>query len=1457
MSKTISQKLPKEETMTKAKTNRLLLLGVLLIALLTMAMGFGISANAEEEVLGTGLIVTATNSGETLIYGEDYTYPANTGLTILSDKAVTIANSDPTAPTSDRIFVDSGVDANITFNGVNIDSSSAAFYISSNSTGDVTITLAEGTENILKSGQSSAGLNKSGISDNAGTLTIQGTGSLTAIGGESSAGIGGSYMNGARNIVIKGGNITAQGGFECGAGIGGGLNGSASDIIITGGSVKAVGGEFYGYYGADIGGGGKSGDVINPITANGTPVTPTLEDGTTPVYLFEIANESDADIVIDGVDFPDKHGDEKKIYAYLSAAYHTVQIGDTSTLYGYIDGAFSKVTEGTDFVVTATNSGETLVFGTDYTYTDVLTVLSDKAITIANAQGVDVTDNCIVVADGVSANITLAGVNIDVFEQDYTAAFQIAENSTGNVTITLADGTTNTLKSGGGCAGLQKNGEYSETLGKLTITGTGTLTATGGIGGAGIGGGNGGNGSYIEISGGVVTATGGDIAAGIGGGSYGSAANITITDKAVVTATGGDGGAGIGGGRNGDLEDIIISGGSVKAVGSTKGGYYAPAIGSGVTSEDGYYYDGAYVIPRLADGRTLGYLLEISNPNGEDIVINGVDFPDSHGSETKIYAYVAGTFHTVKVGDTSTVYEYYNGAFTEMVHGTDLSVSATNSGETLEHGVDYTYSSATGILTVLTDKAITIANADGVDETDDRIFVADGIDADITLAGVNINTSSGAAFAIADNSTGDVTVTLADGSVNTLVSGNNYAGLQKNGADENVGTLTICGTGSLSAQGGTDSAGIGGANNSSTGNITISGGVVVTATGGVGSAGIGGGYGGSAEDITITDNAVVTATGGAGIGGGKRGSATDIKITDKAVVTASGKDGGAGIGGGVDGTLEDIIINGGSVNAIGSYYYEETVGGADGANIGGGVILPPDPYSEPEEGAPVTPTLADGTTPVYLLELDNPNGEDISIDGVDFPDKHGDEKKIYAYVTGKNHIVKFNDTAYLYVFSDGSFAFEDEVKAPTLKVPTTTGKSVGLSWNDLGDTVSYEVYRSATGSDFVKIATADGTSYSDTNVVAGNRYYYQIKAYYSEYDVYVVSDIERVTVLDAPVITKATYGDGTVTLVWDEVPGADSYIVYHADSIGYTTMTVCDTVSATTITLEGLPKGHYLIVEAIDTETGSEGPFSEPVCVTEPVMGKITATARNGKITLTWDEVYGASKYAVYILENGSYVCKSNNVTGTSYTFTGLKNGTKYSFRVKPCAYGAWRTASVTVSATPTSPVPADISTTGGNGKVTMTWGKVAGATKYAVYMLENGSYVCKSNAVAGTSYTFTGLVNGTKYSFRVKAYVDGAWQTASGTVYGTPVAPVPTNIRTTGDNGKVTMTWSAVNGATKYAVYMLENGSYVCKSNAVAGTSYTFTGLTNGTKYSFRVKAYVNGAWQTASGTVYGTPVA
>ena len=117
--------------------------------------------------------------------------------------------------------------------------------------GSATITLV-GTNSVSGS-TFKAGIE---IGGSGTTLTIKGDGSLTANGGIQSAGIGLSRAWNPANdviggdIVIEGGNITANGGSQWGAGIGTGViygNGSAKtvrigNITIKGGTVKATGG---------------------------------------------------------------------------------------------------------------------------------------------------------------------------------------------------------------------------------------------------------------------------------------------------------------------------------------------------------------------------------------------------------------------------------------------------------------------------------------------------------------------------------------------------------------------------------------------------------------------------------------------------------------------------------------------------------------------------------------------------------------------------------------------------------------------------------------------------------------------------------------------------------------------------------------------------------------------------------------------------------------------------------------------------------------------------------------------------------------------------------------------------------------------------------------------------------------------------------------------------------------
>ena len=151
--------------------------------------------------------------------------------------------------------------AKVTLSNVNIDAPGAAVSVS----GNVELVIA-GT-NTLHSGTNHAGVEKI---DN-GTLTISGSGTLEAYGGQGGAGIGSGSQKGCSNIVIESGTIIAHGG-EWGAGIGSGNVGNrpgvlgGSYITINGGDVTAYGGSEAAGIGGGLKGNGKD------ITINGGTV---------------------------------------------------------------------------------------------------------------------------------------------------------------------------------------------------------------------------------------------------------------------------------------------------------------------------------------------------------------------------------------------------------------------------------------------------------------------------------------------------------------------------------------------------------------------------------------------------------------------------------------------------------------------------------------------------------------------------------------------------------------------------------------------------------------------------------------------------------------------------------------------------------------------------------------------------------------------------------------------------------------------------------------------------------------------------------------------------------------------------------------------------------------------------------------------------------------------------------
>ena len=166
---------------------------------------------------------------------------------------------------------------------INADGTITGEYAGITCLGNATINLADGTTNTVRGmADDYSGIfvphNDTGEGDEY-TLTIRGTGTLNAFGGQNSAGIGANSRYDSGNIVIAGGTINATGG-ENAAGIGSAEYGSCGSIKITTGVTKVTATKGSGAPNSI--GPGQNGSC-NSVTIGGTQywgsVYPSMEDG--------------------------------------------------------------------------------------------------------------------------------------------------------------------------------------------------------------------------------------------------------------------------------------------------------------------------------------------------------------------------------------------------------------------------------------------------------------------------------------------------------------------------------------------------------------------------------------------------------------------------------------------------------------------------------------------------------------------------------------------------------------------------------------------------------------------------------------------------------------------------------------------------------------------------------------------------------------------------------------------------------------------------------------------------------------------------------------------------------------------------------------------------------------------------------------------------------------------------
>lgn len=428
---------------------------------------------------------------------------------------------------------------------------------------------------------------------------------------------------------------------------------------------------------------------------------------------------------------------------------------------------------------------------------------------------------------------------------------------------------------------------------------------------------------------------------------------------------------------------------------------------------------------------------------------------------------------------------------------------------------------------------------------------------------------------------------------------------------------------------------------------------------------------------------------------------------------------------------------------------------------------------------------------------------------------------------------------------------------------TAGNKKVDLSWTQPanGSLTGYEVYRKTTGNytRLTSLTGAGSTSYTDTTAANGTTYTYYVRAKGAcDADSDPKTAAPVCTPLAAPLNPKATAGNATVTVSWDAVTGADHYTVKRGTGAGgpYTALTPASPITTNSYTDTAVVNAttYYYVITAsngtCDSANSTEVSAMPQVCPSQGAPGTPTlAITSSTQVKVDWAAATPAPSGGYNILRSttldGTYA-SVGDVDGATLTFTDSTAAvnTTYYYRVE--AIGALcsnRSASAEIAvtcSTPAAPTPSISAAT--DGKITLSWSVVPGATAYTISRgTTPGSYAPLYNGanITATTFTDTGLSNATNYYYVVTASnangVCASPNSAEKSAMSCIIPTVPTGVSATRTgNKRITVAWTNVTGAQSYGIRRSDNVNV----RVTAGSPYLDTTVTNEGTYSYVLSA-------------------
>ncbi|MCA4900649.1 MAG: fibronectin type III domain-containing protein, partial [Cytophagales bacterium] len=468
-------------------------------------------------------------------------------------------------------------------------------------------------------------------------------------------------------------------------------------------------------------------------------------------------------------------------------------------------------------------------------------------------------------------------------------------------------------------------------------------------------------------------------------------------------------------------------------------------------------------------------------------------------------------------------------------------------------------------------------------------------------------------------------------------------------------------------------------------------------------------------------------------------------------------------------------------------------------------------------------------------------------------------------------------TKYFYriraINATGTSAYTAEVNATTTQqAPTTltatpaSTTQINLTWADVSSSeTGYQIERSlttATGFTLVATTAANATTFSNTGLTAGTRYFYRIRATNANGNSAYTAEANATASLIAPTILAAVTASTTqLNLTWVDGSSNETGFQIERSLTSGTGFTLLATTAANAVSYSntGLAAGtkYYYRVRAVNA-TGISTYTNEGSATTSlMVPTSLLLTAVNTtQINLTWAD--GSINETGFQIERslttgtGFTLVTTTAANAISFSNTGLTAGTTYFYRLRAInadgtsAYTA-ESSMATIAAGGPIPPTTLVATTASTAQINLTW--VDASTSETGFQIERSLTTATGFTLVGTtaanvvSFSNTGLTAGTRYFYRIRAInaTSNSAYTAEANATTSLIAPT-TLTAVAASATQINLTWADV--STNETGFQIERSLASATGFTVVGTtaanvvSFDNTGLTAGTQYFYRIRA-------------------